>query len=243
MSTSRAGPQLAERVKPLPEQKWPSRLFEEICRRFLRNRCKLVVSGTIPKGDAPVLICANHASHIDSIAIMVASGVPFSSCALLAARDYFFKNGVALRIMTAFLTLIPVNRFGIRGFRYTLQSCRRYIASGGRIIVVFPEGTRGHGGSLRPFKRGPAVLAMKLRLPVVPVWISGTHDIMPKGRLFPRRGTVRIAFGEIVQSPDPDQPALRKILSTAMTSEIRRAVQTLAQSHELTAATRLGARQ
>lgn len=220
-----------ERVKPSLSQKWPSRLFEALCRSFLQKYCRLVVSGALPHGDRSYLLCSNHASHIDSIAIMIASGVPFSSCALLAARDYFFRNRSGLSLLSMLLTLIPLNRFGIRGFRDTLQYCRRYIASGGRIIVAFPEGTRGDGHTLRPFKRGPAILSMSLRLPVVPVWIGGTHNIMPKGCLLPRRGTVLVAFGDVLPPADPNEPISRRIQSTVMTSEITHAVRALARGH------------
>jgi 1-acyl-sn-glycerol-3-phosphate acyltransferase len=210
------------------QQKWPARLFEAICRNFLRRYCRLVVSGTLPHGNVPLLVCSNHTSHLDAIAIMIASGVPFESCALLAAQDYFFRNALGLCAIGNILNLIPVNRLGLRGFRDTLQHCRRYIASGGRVIVAFPEGGRGIGGALGPFKRGPAILSASLRLPIVPVWVAGTYDIMPKGSFFPRRGTVSVVFGEALQPPDPVKRMPRKLRSANMTSEIARAVRALA---------------
>jgi 1-acyl-sn-glycerol-3-phosphate acyltransferase/long-chain acyl-CoA synthetase len=218
---------LAERAPPTAAQrKWSARLFEAICRNFLRRYCRLVVSGTLPHGDAPLLVCSNHTSHLDSIAIIIASGVPFESCALLAAQDYFFRDALGLSVIGNILNLIPVNRFGLRGFRDTLQHCRRYISSGGRMIVAFPEGSRGTGDELAPFKRGPAVLSARLRLPVVPVWVGGTHDVMPKGSFFPRRGTVSVAFGEVLQPADPmERPC--KVRSANMTSEIACAVRAL----------------
>ena len=231
MTMNGTAARFVRRVRPTPsQQKWSSRLFEVICRNFLRRYCKLVVSGALPQGDVPLLVCSNHTSHIDSIAIMIASGVPFDSCALLAARDYFFRNALGLSVIGNVLNLIPVNRFGLRGFRDTLRHCRRYMASGGRIIVAFPEGSRGIGGAVAPFKRGPAVLSASLRLPVVPVWVAGTHDIMPKGSFFPRRGTVSVAFGEVLQPPDPMERTPRKVQTANMTSEIVRAVRALADS-------------
>ena len=231
MTVNGIAARFVRRARPTPSrQKWLAQLFEATCRNFLRRYCRLVVSGTLPHGDVPLLLCSNHASHIDSIAIMIASGVPFESCALLAAQDYFFRNALGLSVIGNILNLIPVNRFGRHGFRDTLQHCRRYIASGGRIIVAFPEGSRGSGGALAPFKRGPAVLSASLRLPVVPVWVAGTHDIMPKGSFFPRRGTVSVAFGEVLHPPDPMERTPRKVRSANMTSEIARAVRALADS-------------
>jgi 1-acyl-sn-glycerol-3-phosphate acyltransferase len=228
---SGAVPQLVDRVKSTPSENWPPRLFEALCRSFLQKQCRLVVSGALPHGDSPYLLCSNHASHMDAIAIMIASGVPFSSCALLAAQDYFFRTRPGPSVLAMLLSLIPVNRSGIHGFRNTLQSSGRFIASGGRLIVAFPEGTRGDGRTLRPFKRGPALLSMRLGLPVVPVWIGGTHNIMPKGRLLPRRGTVLVAFGDVLQPVDPNEAISRRIQSIVMTSKIRHAVRALARSH------------
>jgi 1-acyl-sn-glycerol-3-phosphate acyltransferase len=231
MSVSGAAPGLVESVKPVLSHKWPSRLFESFCRTFLRKYCRLVVSGAPPQDEAPFMVCCNHASHIDSIAIMVAAGVPFSACALLAARDYFFNSPLAVRITASFLSLIPINRFGIRGFRDTLQLCRRHITCGGRVIIAFPEGTRGDGRKLRPFKRGPGILSAALCLRVVPVWIAGTHDIMPKGHFFPRRGTLLVAFGDALQPPDLNETTAHKMQSVVMMAEIAHAVEALARSH------------
>jgi long-chain acyl-CoA synthetase len=231
MTMNGTAARFAGRVRPMPShRKWSSRLFEVVCRNFLRRYCKLVVSGALPQGDVPLLVCSNHASHIDSIAIMIASGVPFDSCALLAAQDYFFRKALGLSVVGNVLKLIPVNRFGLRGFRDTLRHCRRHIASGGRLIVAFPEGSRGTGGAVAPFKRGPAVLSASLRLPVVPVWVAGTHELMPKGSFFPRRGTVSVAFGEVLPPPDPMERTPRKVQSANMTNEIARAVRALADS-------------
>lgn len=62
--------------------------------------------------------------------------------------------------------------------------------SAGLSVVVYPEGTRGHSYALRPFKKGPFVLAIAAAAPVVPVIIYGTREIMPKG-------TWRVTSGEI----------------------------------------------
>ena len=53
----------------------------------------------------------------------------------------------------------------------------------GKNVVVFPEGTRGHDYSLRPFKKGPFVLAIAAQAPVVPVLVYGAREVMPKGSL------------------------------------------------------------
>jgi 1-acyl-sn-glycerol-3-phosphate acyltransferase len=69
---------------------------------------------------------------------------------------------------------------------------------GGAAVVVFAEGTRGTGYSLRPFKKGPFVLAIGAQSPIVPTVIYGTNYVQPKGRMVTRPGTVHVHFLEPV---------------------------------------------
>ncbi len=65
-------------------------------------------------------------------------------------------------------------------------------------MIVFPEGTRGRSYPLRPFKKGPFVLAIAAAAPIVPTLVHGTILIMPKGSWRVRGGTVDIHFLEPV---------------------------------------------
>ena len=64
----------------------------------------------------------------------------------------------------------------------------------GRSIVVCPEGTRGTDYHLRPFKKGPFVLAIAAQAPIVPTIVYGAREIMPKGSVLVRSGVVDIHF-------------------------------------------------
>src|SRR6185436_10851606 len=68
----------------------------------------------------------------------------------------------------------------------------------GRAIIVYPEGTRGLDYHLRPFKKGPFVLAIASQAPVVPVIVYGAREVMPKGSFRIRPGTVDLHFLEPV---------------------------------------------
>jgi 1-acyl-sn-glycerol-3-phosphate acyltransferase len=70
----------------------------------------------------------------------------------------------------------------------------------GRSIVVAPEGTRGYEYALRPFKKGPFVLAIAAKAPVVPVVVYGAREVMAKGSFRVRSGTVHIHFLEPVET-------------------------------------------
>lgn len=70
----------------------------------------------------------------------------------------------------------------------------------GKNVVVFPEGTRGREYALRPFKKGPFVLAIAAQAPVVPVLVYGAREVMPKGSFRVRPATVHVHFLEAVES-------------------------------------------
>lgn len=70
----------------------------------------------------------------------------------------------------------------------------------GRSIVVCPEGTRGRDYHLRPFKKGPFVLAIAARAPVTPVVVYGTRHVMPKGSFRVRAGIVDVHLLEPVDA-------------------------------------------
>lgn len=74
----------------------------------------------------------------------------------------------------------------------------------GRGIVVCPEGTRGLDYHLRPFKKGPFVLAIASEAPVVPTVVHGTIEIMPKGSFHIRSGRVDLHFLEPIATTGYD---------------------------------------
>jgi 1-acyl-sn-glycerol-3-phosphate acyltransferase len=82
------------------------------------------------------------------------------------------------------------------------------ILEGGEPLVLFPEGTRQHGPDVQPLLDGAAYLALRARVPIVPVGIGGTERRMPKGSAFPRPGRVHIVVGAPILPADfvrPDQ--------------------------------------
>ena len=76
--------------------------------------------------------------------------------------------------------------------------------SEGLNVVVCPEGTRGDSYALRPFKKGPFVLAIAAKAPVVPIVVYGTREIMPKGAFWVRSGVVHVHLLEPVETAGYD---------------------------------------
>ena len=84
---------------------------------------------------------------------------------------------------------------------------------GGIPVVVYPEGTRGRSYALRPFKKGPFVLAIAAGVPIVPVLIHGTLDVLPRGSLRIRPGRVDLHFLEPVPTAGYTYDERNRLLS------------------------------
>jgi long-chain acyl-CoA synthetase len=149
-----------------------------------------------PKG--PFLLAANHASHLDTLAVLAALGERAGEIALVGARDYFFDRAWKRAILPRALPIIPFDREG--DFVEGLRLCREAIGMG-RSLLIFPEGTRTRTGALQPFKAGVGVLAVELGIPIVPTAIEGTFAALPVGRALPRRQPVRVSFGPAIVPP------------------------------------------
>ncbi|MDE3154553.1 MAG: 1-acyl-sn-glycerol-3-phosphate acyltransferase, partial [Acidobacteriota bacterium] len=162
--------------------------FEWFARAVFRLYLPLRVSGALP--GEPSLICSNHTSHLDSVALMVAARLPFSSFRLLAATDYFAPQSRTGRVTRSVLNIIGIDRSGApsAALRRTVEECGRTVRAERVHLIAFPEGTRSVGGDLRPFKRGAGFLAVELNLPVVPAYIEGARAALPKGAWLPRPG-------------------------------------------------------
>jgi len=74
----------------------------------------------------------------------------------------------------------------------------------GRSIVVYPEGTRGRDYHLRPFKKGPFVLAIASQCPIIPTIVHGSREIMAKGSFLVHSGTIDVHFLEPIETKGLD---------------------------------------
>ena len=84
-------------------------MFQAFSRLVFRLYCPLHVFGQEHLPDRPFILCSNHASHMDVVALMLASGRPFTDFAMVAAQDYFFGNRLQSAANLLF-NLIPLER-------------------------------------------------------------------------------------------------------------------------------------
>ncbi len=141
----------------------------------------------------PVIIAANHTSHLDVLAILAA--LPWRTagrtCAV-AAEDYFFTSAARSVLTRSVVDCIPIDRNGrsARG----LHLCAGRLRQGGNVIF-FPAGTRSADGGIGPFKAGVVAVSRGCRVPVLPCAVTGTFDSLPRDRLLPRPTPIVLQFG------------------------------------------------
>jgi len=144
----------------------------------------------------PYIFAANHQSQFDIIALQ---GYLDFNYRWLAKKELFKVPiwGTAMKLAG----YISVDRAHGRQAIKSLDAAAQRIAEG-TSVVIFPEGTRSKDGKLQPFKSGGMVLAIKSGVPLVPVAISGTHEILPKGGVTLRPGNIVIRIGYPIETKD-----------------------------------------
>jgi 1-acyl-sn-glycerol-3-phosphate acyltransferase len=141
----------------------------------------------------PVVFVANHSSHMDTPVILRALPAAWRRrTAVAAAADYFYRVPWLAHVVSLAFNTVPVERKG-EGSE-TASGLARLIGEGWNLLL-FAEGTRSRDGTVGRLHSGAAVLAAEHRVAIVPVYVSGTHAVMPPGRSWMRRarGRQRIA--------------------------------------------------
>ncbi len=153
----------------------------------------------------PVILVANHASHMDTPIIL--SALPRKlrkRTAVAAAADYFYRYRVTAWLASLLFNTVPVDRKGGGGGTKGASHLDKLLDDGWNLLL-YPEGSRKHANAPSRVRRGAAVLASHHHLSIVPIRVTGTAAAMPpgalwpkrlRGRLFTRRHRVEVTFGE-----------------------------------------------
>jgi 1-acyl-sn-glycerol-3-phosphate acyltransferase len=161
----------------------------------------------------PYIFAANHQSQFDIFVLQGFLGINFR---WLAKKELFRVPiwGPAMRRAG----YIPIDRSHGRQAIKSLGEAAQKIAAG-TSVIIFPEGTRSKDGKLHDFKAGAMVLAIKSGVPIVPVAIRGTYEILPKGELLVTPGKVQIRLGRPIETKNyssRDKHALARVSQEAV---------------------------
>jgi 1-acyl-sn-glycerol-3-phosphate acyltransferase len=137
----------------------------------------------------PYIVASNHQSQVDIPILFANLPMPIR---FLAKRSLFFIPVFGWSMW--FARFVPVDRGSSRKSRKSIDVAAKKV-SRGPSLAVFPEGTRASDGNLQVFKSGAFVMAIKSGVPVLPVAIRGSYDILPKHGLSAKPGTVEMIIG------------------------------------------------
>jgi 1-acyl-sn-glycerol-3-phosphate acyltransferase len=159
------------------------------------------------------IFCANHPSAMDIPILFVSLPVQFR---FLAKRSLFRLPFLGWHLRRS--GHIPVDRgragAAARGFEQAAQRIRE-----GRSVVMFPEGSRSRAPGMLPFKDGSFYLAILSRIPIVPITLNGSREVLKPDSLHVRRGRI-----EVVIHPSIPTESLTANDVSALSAKVRRQI-------------------
>ncbi|MGB3696773.1 MAG: lysophospholipid acyltransferase family protein [Gordonia sp. (in: high G+C Gram-positive bacteria)] len=179
----------------------------------------------IPKSGA-ALLASNHLAVVDSfyLPLMVPRRIFF-----LAKSEYFTGTGLKGRFQRWFFSAsgqIPIDRSGATAAAGALLAGKRVLEQG-RLLGLYPEGTRSPDGRLYKGKTGLARMALETGVPVIPVAMVGTDRINPPGTILPRPTKIVVRVGEPLDFSRYEGMAGNRFIERAVTDEIMYALMRL----------------
>ena len=143
----------------------------------------------------PAIIIANHTSHFDTPVVLAALPERLRArTTVAAAADRFYRANKRTWWYSLFWNTFPIARGGGKAaLDYPMSLLKR-----GWSILIYPEGGRSKPGPVQRFHHGVTIMAMQARTPVIPVYLSGLAEVMPKGHRTPQPGPVSVRVGQPV---------------------------------------------
>jgi 1-acyl-sn-glycerol-3-phosphate acyltransferase len=159
-----------------------------IFRPWVQGRKNIPASGA-------AIFASNHISFSDSIflPLVVRRRITF-----LAKIDYWRGSGIRGFLTKTFFSgvgQVPVDRSGGSAAEAALNTAIE-ILKDGKLLGIYPEGTRAPDGRLYRGRTGVARMALEARVPVIPVAMIGTYEIQPPGKAIPKIGRVGVRIGK-----------------------------------------------
>lgn len=159
-------------------------------------RLQVVGAENVPR-DGAFIVSPNHRSNLDTP--VVAAITPRRLRYM--GKESLWKSAAGGWFLTT-LGGFPVQRGSAD--REALRACVEVIERG-EPLVMFPEGTRQHGPEVQPLFDGPAYVASKTQVPILPIGLGGSERAMPKGVKLPRPAKMVLVVGQPIPPPQPGE--------------------------------------
>ncbi len=171
--------------------------------------------------EKPFLICPNHQSFLDPFVLCSTYDFDKFRNTFHVGASYFFGNRF-MQWVAGMLQTVPVDPDAqlMKAMKAGAIGLKR-----GRILNIYPEGERGFDGDLHEFKKGAAILATELDLPILPVALDGLHKVWARGTLKIRPAKVKIRFGKPfyakeITTPEMSDEQKYEVVITHLRNEI-----------------------
>ncbi|XP_011648933.2 1-acyl-sn-glycerol-3-phosphate acyltransferase BAT2, chloroplastic isoform X1 [Cucumis sativus] len=170
----------------------------------------------LPSPNSPAVFVSNHQSFLDIYAL------------LTLGRSFKFISKTAIFLFPIIgwamfmMGVIPLKRMDSRSQLDCLKRCMELIRKGASVFF-FPEGTRSKDGKLGTFKKGAFSVAAKTKVPVVPITLVGTGNIMPAGfEGILNKGLVKVVIHKPVIGSDPEALCneARNVIADALSEHV-----------------------
>ncbi|AJR06510.1 acyl-phosphate glycerol 3-phosphate acyltransferase [Photobacterium gaetbulicola] len=172
---------------------------------------KLTIYGLehLPDDDRPYLVIANHASYLDGLVLLAATGKEHQFVAKSELKDNFFAHTFLGKLGTHF-----VERFDTQQSISDSQQLTSF-ADSPRPLTLFPEGTLYRMAGLHDFHLGAFQIAIDKQLPVQPITLKGTRSILRDRSLFPRKGNIEVIISPQIHPEGNDWQATLALRNSA----------------------------
>jgi 1-acyl-sn-glycerol-3-phosphate acyltransferase len=140
--------------------------------------------------DKPFIIASNHTSFIDGLLLTTYLSRPLKKNIHYLSVSIHYRNPL-FRLLMETAKNIKVE---LGGEAKALFVAVKYLKDG-KIIGLFPEGERSYDGKIKKGKSGAAHLALSAKVPVIPIGLMGTYNILPRNKKFPRYARIDVNVG------------------------------------------------
>ncbi|MBI5187717.1 MAG: AMP-binding protein, partial [Nitrospirae bacterium] len=168
---------------------------------LLRIFFRLKVKGleNLPE-NGPYIITPNHTSYIDGFGIVaVLPSSSFRDLYSLGFQKYF--TGRFKEYFARLAHIIPIDP---ETYLNRALQMAAYVLRSRKSLLIFPEGGRSYDGEVMDFKKGVGILSLELNVPVIPTYIMGSFEALPRGAIWPKFTEIKITFGKPLYPSDLD---------------------------------------